>query len=175
MTMTETADAETRTPYKVATEIIGRLAGEHFGTGPLADLRRMNPRVAVPSTPALHRLLARHVDLHWLNGEGLTRWALLVHLVALISPLTWRPDSPSLGKALFAAGYKDGRLTALLEADEADFPVVLPRMMRFLAAKQASPQPYQLIALVLFGGREADRMAIARAFYGAEALAAKAD
>jgi hypothetical protein len=42
-------------------------------------------------------------------------------------------------------------------------------MVRLLAAKGRHPHPYQLARLVLGGGREVDRMAIARAFYRAEA------
>lgn len=173
MTTTEAAKIEANTPYKAAAEIFGVLASAQFGTGPLAELRRMNLRAAIPATPALHRLLARHVDDEWLSGSGLKRWALLVHLAALVSPLKWNKSSPTVGAALFATDYKDGRLTTVLEANEVDFPVVLPRMMRFLAAKQASPQPYQLVSLVLFGGRDADRLAIARDFYRAEATATK--
>ena len=35
-------------------------------SGPLAELRRMDPRAAIPVTPTLHRLLARNVPEAWL-------------------------------------------------------------------------------------------------------------
>ena len=165
--MTQTADTKPRTQDEVVGDLIAKLSQENFGTGPLAELRRMDPRVAAPTTPPLHRLLARNVPEAWLGGDGLNRWALLIHLLALAAPSPLH-NFIALGEALFNAGYNDGRLTTLLEAQEKDFPVVLPRMVRFLVARGGNPHPYQLGRLVVGGGREADRMAIARAFYRAE-------
>lgn len=171
MIATATADAAPRTQDEVVGDLIVRLGQENFGTGPRAELRRMDPRSASPSNPALHRLLARHVPEAWLGGEGLHRWTLLIHLLALAAPSPLQGFAP-LGAALFAAGYNEGRLTMLLEVQKKDFPVVLPRMVRFLVAKGSSPHPYQLARLVLGGGRDDDRLAIARAFYRAEAKSA---
>lgn len=168
MTATASAKVKPRTQDEIVGEIIARLGQESFGTGPLAELRRMDPRAAVPVTPTLHRLLARNVPETWLGGDGLRRWALLIHLLALAAPLPLHGFTP-LGEALFAAGYNEGRVTTLLEADEKDFSVVLPRMVRFIIAKGGSPHPYQLARLVLGGGRDDDRLAIARAFYRADA------
>jgi hypothetical protein len=163
--MTPTADAKPSTQDEVVGDLIAKLGQENFGTGPLAELRRMDPRAA--TKPTLHRLLARNVPKAWLGGDGFNRWALLIHLFALAAPSPLR-NFIALGEALFIAGYNEGRLTTLLEAQEKDFPVVLPRMVRFLVARGANPHPYQLARLVVGGGREADRMAIARAFYRAE-------
>jgi hypothetical protein len=165
------ADAKPRTEDEIVGEIIAQLGRESFGTGPLAELRRMDPRATVPVTPTLHRLLARSVPEAWLGGEGLRRWALFIHLLALAAPSPLHGFTP-LGEALFAAGFNEGRLTTLLEAQEKDFSVVLPRMVRFLVAKGGSPHPYQLARLVLGGGRDDDRLAIARAFYRADARSA---
>jgi hypothetical protein len=96
---------------------------------------------------------------------------LFIHLLALAAPSPLHGFTP-LGEALFAAGFNEGRLTTLLEAQEKDFSVVLPRMVRFLVAKGGSPHPYQLARLVLGGGRDDDRLAIARAFYRADARSA---
>jgi hypothetical protein len=168
MTATAMADARPPTQDEIVHDLIAKLGQENFGTGPLAELRRMDTRVATPTTPTLHRLLARNVPEAWLSGDGLNRWALLIHLLALAAPSPLH-DFQALGEALFSAGYKDGRLTTLLEAHEKDFPIVLPRMVRFLVAKGGNPHPYQLARLVLGGGRKVDRMTIARAFYRAEA------
>jgi CRISPR type I-E-associated protein CasB/Cse2 len=168
MTATVMAETKPRTRDEIVRDLIARLGQENFGTGPLAELRRMDPRAAAPNTPTLHRLLARNVPEAWLGGDGLNRWALLIHLLALAAPSPLH-NPTDLGDALFTAGYNEGRLTTLLEAQEKDFPVVLPRVVRFLVAKKISPNQYQLARLVLGGGREADRMAIARAFYRAEA------
>lgn len=166
--MTSTADAKPRTQDEVVGDLIAKLGQENFGTGPLAELRRMDPCAATPTTPTLHRLLARNVPEAWLGGDGLNRWALLVHLLALAAPSPLHTFT-ALGEALFTAGFKEGRLTTLLEAQEKDFPVVLPRMVRFLVAKEGNPNPYQLARFVLGRGRDVDRMAIARAYYRAEA------
>jgi hypothetical protein len=168
MTAIAMADTKPPTQDEIVRDLIAKLGQESFGTGPLAELRRTDPRAAIPTTPALHRLLARHVPEAWLGGEGLSRWTLLIHLLALAAPSPLR-DFTALGEALFTAGYKEGRLTALLEAPAKDFRVVLPRMVRLLVAKGSHPHPYQLARLVLGGGREVDRMTIARAFYRAEA------
>jgi hypothetical protein len=168
MTAIAMADAKPRTQDETVSDLIAKLGHENFGTGPLAELRRMDPRAAIPVTPTLHRLLARNVPEAWLGGEGLHRWALLIHLLALAAPSPLRGFTP-LGEALFAAGYNEGRLTTLLEAQEKNFSVILPRMVRFMVSKGASPHPYQLARLVLGGGRDDDRLAIARAFYRADA------
>jgi hypothetical protein len=168
MSATAMAEDKPRTQSEIVRDLIAKLGHENFGTGPLAELRRMDPRDAIPATPALHRLLARNVPEAWLGGDGLSRWTLLIHLLALAAPSPLHTFT-ALGETLFAAGYKEGRLTALLEAPAKDFSVVLPRMVRLLAAKRRHPHPYQLAHLVLGGGREVDRMAIARAFYRAEA------
>jgi hypothetical protein len=70
-------------------EVIGvlahRLSGQDsIGTGPLAELRRLDPAGPL-SEPALHRLLTR-VPQPWLSGDGLRRWALIVHAMALAAP-----------------------------------------------------------------------------------------
>ena len=168
MTATAMADAAPRTQNEVVRDLIAKLGQENFGTGKLAELRRMDPRAAIPTTPTLHRLLARNVPEAWLGGDGLNRWTLLIHLLALAAPSP-QHDLTALGEALFTAGYNEGRLTALLEAPAKDFPVVLPRMVRFLIAKNGNPHPYQLARFVLGGGREDDRLTIARGFYRAEA------
>ncbi len=162
------ANTTPRTQEDVVGALIIRLAQENFGTGPLAELRRMDLRAATPTAPTLHRLLARNVPEAWMGGAGLNHWALLIHLLALAAPSPLH-NFTALGEALFTAGYNEGRLTTLLEAQEKDFPVVLPRMVRFVVSKGGSLHPYQLARLVLGGGREVDRMTIARAFYRAEA------
>lgn len=168
MTQPETPTPAARTQGQVVGILVAELNRESFGTGPLAELRRMDPKQAAPGQPALHRLLARYVPDGWLHGEAMNRWTLLVHLLALAAPDLNHGDQP-LGTALFLARYSEGRLTRLLEARSEEFPVVLPRMVRFLVAKHASLHPYQLATLVLHGGAEADRLRLARDYYRAEA------
>ncbi len=159
---------ENRTDAGVVNDLTTRLGQESFGTGPLAELRRMDPKLAFASEPALHRLLARYVPDDWLRGTGTNRWALLVHLLALAAPDHHRGGA-SLGAALFAAGYSEGRLTRLLEARVEEFATVLPRMVRFLVAKGERLNPFELARLVIWRGAEPDRLRIARDYYRAEA------
>ena len=163
-----TQDDAPRSQRDMVGSIVGRLCHDSFGTGPLAELRRLDPRQAAPGQPALHRLLARYVADERLRRDGMHRWMLLIHLLALAAPDGLR-GGVSLGRALVAAGYNEGRLTRLLQAPEADFPVVLPRMLRFVVAKGGSIDPHELADLVLWGGGEPARLRIARDYYRAEA------
>jgi CRISPR system Cascade subunit CasB len=157
-----------RTTADAITDIVGAIGHDLFGTGPLAELRRMDPKRGAQGTAALHRLLARYVPDAWLSGDQMGRWALLVHLLALAAPDQHRGGT-SLGGGLFAAGYSEGRLTRLLEARDDELDVVLPRMVRFLVSKGERLQPYELGRLVLRGSNDAERLRIARDYYRAEA------
>jgi CRISPR system Cascade subunit CasB len=160
------------TEQKMVGGIVARLADPSFGTGPLAELRRMDPEEPAPGAPALHRLLARIDPDDTVVRRNLRGWTLLVHLLALAAP-ELRGDE-YLGSALFAAGYSEGRLTRILEARAEQFADVLPRMVRFLVAKRRTFNPFDLARLVLRRGAEDDRRRIARDYYRAEAKQAAA-
>lgn len=75
MTATATADAPPQlTQDEIVRDIIAKLGHENFGTCPLAALRRMDPRAAVQTTPAVHRLLAHNVPEARLDGDGLNHF-----------------------------------------------------------------------------------------------------
>jgi CRISPR system Cascade subunit CasB len=160
--------AEAREPDDVLLrDLLGRLAQDGFGTGPLAELRRLDPRHPEAAPPALHRQLVSLADER-ARGQDFGRWALLVHLLALAAPELHRGGA-SLGKGLFDAGYSEGRLTRLLEAAEPEFSVLLPRMVRFLVARGERLSPFELADLVLRRDKERSRLRIARDYYRAEA------
>jgi len=50
------------TEDELVRDFTNRLGQDSFGTGPLAELRRMDPRQPAAAPPALHRLLARVPD-----------------------------------------------------------------------------------------------------------------
>ena len=160
------------TEDELVRDFTNRLGQDSFGTGPLAELRRMDPRQPAAAPPALHRLLARVPD-ELSHGQQFDRWFLFVHLLALAAPERHR-GGQSLGTALFAAGYSDGRLTRLLEAPEADLSVVLPRMVRFLVAHGERLDPFELAHLTLRRDKAPNRLRIARDYYRAEARAPQA-
>ena len=158
---------EIRPEDELVKDCVRRLGQEAFGTGPLAELRRMDPRHPEAAPPALHRLLANLPD-ECLGEPDFRRWALFVHLLALAAP-DRHHGGPPLGRALLSAGYSEGRLTRLLEAPEAEFAVVLPRMVRFLVARGGRLNPFELADLVLRRDKAPQRLRIARHYFRAEA------
>ena len=162
--------------HEVVSAIAAQLDPDRIGTGPLAALRRLDPtKEGGLSTPALQRLLWRHVPEAWLAGRNMNRWPLIVHAMALGAPDLHRVFGAQgrLGLALFAAGFSEGRLVRLLEARAMDLPDAVPRAVRFLVAKR---QGFDSVALALWvhgiaaGGprAEAQRTAVARDYYRAE-------
>ena len=158
-------------------EIIGAIARRlseqgRLGTGPLAELRRLDPAGAL-SEPTLHRLLTA-VPESWLYGDGLRRWALIVHAMALAAPDALRATA-RFGSVLFAAGFKEGRLVNLLDATSDELLTVLPRAVRFLVSRGQALNVFALADLVLSadqgdgGWSESVRQRIAQDYYRAEA------
>lgn len=160
------------TPSAIAGRIAFVLGQDGFGTGPLAELRRLDPDGAL-AEPALHRLLARHVSAERLNGkDALSDWALIIHCLALAAPRQLEGAAAPLGRALQQAGLKEQRFTRLLQATPQDLRDGLPRAVRFLVHQGGRLHAPDIAALVL-SGRGADwgervRQDIARDYYRAE-------
>lgn len=154
-------------PRQVVLGIAARLAAEHFGTGPLAELRRLDPGKSL-AVPGLQRLLAEFVPENWNQRD----WGLIAHLLAFGAPDGLRTDK-RFGAALHAAGYSESRLARLLAATRDDLTVVLPRAVRFLVAHgeglPVADLAYFVRAATLGGSTlEGARTEIARHFYRAE-------
>lgn len=115
-------------------KIVARLSVEEaLNTGQRAELRRLDPRGRLLE-PALHYLLARYApDLPVEDDATMRAWGLLVHVLALAAPDALRPEP--LGRALQEAGWKEGRLVNLLDADLDGLADHLPRAVRFLVGK----------------------------------------
>ncbi len=158
----------------VATE----LAERDYPRGRLAALRRMDPdrpgRVA-----ALHALLAEcDVPEHiYRDNDMLSRWALIVHGMALMAPDHHRAPS-AVGASLCGergldqAIIKEQRLAQILNARGAAFRALIPRICRHLKAQNRAVDWLELAWLVLHEGRnearaEEARLRIARAYYRA--------
>lgn len=173
-------DADSAPPPKLADVVFAitvQLDPDRLGTGPLALLRRLKPTGNL-SEPTLHRLLWRHVPDAWLAEEGLRRWGLLVHAIAIAAPDLHRGRG-GLGRALHAAGYSEGRFARLMDARAEDLPDVVPRLVRFLVAKGQALDPVGLTYFVLgvaAGGDSAEkqRERIARDYFRAERDAGQA-
>jgi CRISPR system Cascade subunit CasB len=158
----------------IVAAIAAQLGNPVLGTGPLATLRRLDPRVA-PAEPALLRLLVRELPEGWLHRDIMHDWTLVIHCLALAAPDQHR-GGPPLGAALQAAGYSETRLLRLLKAGQSELAVLLPRACRFLVAKGERLNPGEIARFVLAVRRaETDRDAaelartrIAREYYQAE-------
>jgi CRISPR system Cascade subunit CasB len=167
--------------HEVIYAIAAQLDPDRLGIGPLAMLRRLDPAGSL-AEPALQRLLCQYVPDAWLGSEdGMRRWALLVHAMALAAPDLHRTYGINgrLGLALFEAGYSEGRLVRLLEARAADLPVAIPRAVRFLVAKRQGFDSVMLARWVLGiaagdGGAERQRTLVARDYFRAERKAGQA-
>lgn len=186
---------------RIVAAMAARMAHEDvFGIGPLAELRRLDPTGTMAEVQ-LHRMLARHdVPNAELEGQGLGRWALVIHAAALAAPDNlsfpgrskepagsaeqpefWSGEAASalrrLGRALFEAGYSERRFANLLDAAEDDLPTALPRAVRFLVAA-GGRLPVLAVAELVFSAPQAEddrgksvRHRIARGYYRAEAKA----
>jgi hypothetical protein len=77
-----------------AAALAAQLGNPALGTGPLASLRRLDPRAA-PTAPALLRLLVRELPETWLQANNMQDWALVIHCLALAAPVQHRGGPPS--------------------------------------------------------------------------------
>jgi CRISPR system Cascade subunit CasB len=161
-----------REPLPDSSQIVNKIAAllraEHFGSGPRASLRRMEPEST--AEPALQRLLAEHVPDEWLGPRGMADWGLIVHALALGSPGNLL-GVQSLGASLARARFSESRLARLLQANRAQLNDALPRACRFLVARGESLHPASIARFVLEVSHSSDadaaRTQIARDFYRA--------
>lgn len=158
-------------PAAIAGRIAFVLSQDGFGTGPLAELRRLDPDGALVE-PALHRLLARYVHSDRLKRrEALGDWALIIHCLALAAPGQLGRDV-KLGRALQQAGLKEQRFTRLLQATPRDLRDLLPRAIRFLVHRGGRLHGPNLAFLVLSARNpkqsERIRQGLASDYYRAE-------
>jgi hypothetical protein len=161
-------------------EVIRRLARrlnpDTLGSGPLAELRRMDPERTPP--PAFWALMA---DVHPDRPERVdVAWAVIVQAMAEMAPDPHAPDAAP-GLVLAETGYAEGRFVRLLRADAAAVPSEARTLARWCRVKA---RPINWIA---FGRFVLDRMSgrddaaektarrIARQYFGALSRAARSD
>lgn len=172
------AATQPRSDDGIVGSIASKLVQESFGTGPLAELRRLDPNGRL-SEPTLHRLLARHeIPEGRLRGEGLRDWALVIHCLALAAPDNLLGEA-GLGRALHDAGFGEKRLVNLLDASAEELRDRLPRAVRFLVQRGGRVHGARLADLVLIRPAsdryDAVRQRIAHEFYRAEYEASKTE
>lgn len=140
-------------------------------TGPLAELRRLDPKA--PLAPAFQALLANCVPDHLFATAGgqdamTRRFARVAQVMAL------KPDGLSrkpLGTVLHAIGYPQTRLAMLLNAQGPTLDDLVRRAARRIALSD-EPLPYREFAALILradkpGRIEALRLKIARDYHRA--------
>ena len=150
-------------------------------TGDIAELRRMNPER--PMAASFWKIMMRHGVT---DPEGTERdhpelertWARIVRCIAMDTKVgekhTEGPHlgSRRLGEALAKAGYSEGRLRALLNAQGETVMREVEHAAHFLSSKQEKFNWNQAAALMMTKHRNAerqdgDRVRIAREYYRA--------
>jgi CRISPR system Cascade subunit CasB len=138
---------------------------DRLGTGPLAELRRLDP--AQPYTPALWRVLTS-LDLSARSEADERAWAVLLCAMAL--HLGAHRGDARLGLALADAGWSELRFVRLMRAQDEALERLILQMARFLASKH---QPVNwtdvggLLMLQDTDTSERHRRRIARDYYRA--------
>jgi CRISPR system Cascade subunit CasB len=145
-------------------------------TGTAAALRRLNPADVSRSAWALMPVLvAAGLPAERMSDDRLRRWALVIHVVAILAgtggAVAHDRDRPA-GRAIQEAGYSEHRFMRLLTARGPALADQVTRLARMLGAKRAVPLDLRPLAtLILADGREeeraeAARLALARSYYG---------
>ena len=187
--MTTTVSAETtpapadeprsRSWGDVAFHFAGEVAAlPNYDRGGFAGLRRMDPDE--PDTAAFWRLMAGEELLG--NPDTERKWGLILHGMALMTRTAGGDDIASrsahngrmpVGRALYENGYSETRFNRLLTARDDMLRVLLARMFRMMAAKDASFDWREMAAFILGQGYDDDRdetrrRRLARDYYRAE-------
>ncbi|MBR9812499.1 hypothetical protein GYB61_01425 [bacterium] len=174
---TESTDANAPQAAAGVGTSVGRLANwmqrDTTPIGDLATLRRMDPADPVPAYPVLLRQLG-DAGLDLPGDEGLRRWALIVHCLALARGR--HQPKKSFGGAMYEIGMTDLRMNSLLRADFDQLTDLLPRIARRLDSQAAvadwAQAAWYVLGMGLRGGRSDSatkaRSNIARGFVMAQ-------
>lgn len=144
------------------------LASPHFSPGDRAELRRLEPQDF--NRPAFWRLLVRHVPEDLRRGEEAeSRWAMLLHGMALMAPLHHQMGRQP-GRVMAEADFPEARLEQFLRARGPQAWPTFRRLCQFLASRAAPLDWIDFSAFVLAEQEdwaEEQRRRIARAYYAA--------
>ena len=150
-----------------------------------ASMRRVSPeRWSLRMAELLPVLVRSGIRVDALDPDAAARWAVLVHLVAVLSGTSnerAHADRRRTGAVLLEAGYSEARLSRLLSARGAALRIQVGRLARFLRTRGGLPLDLRPLAeLVLNEGHneakaEEARLTIARGYYDAADRAARED
>lgn len=170
------ATAATKSSVRsVVARAAAHLGKTDFPMGERAALRRLDPEHPGGRIAAVCRLLALcGWDVGGTPTDILSRWALILHALALMSAPGRDPHDPraSAGGAIAESGLSEARFTRLLTARGLAFRDHVPRIARFLAAKGQRLDCRPLAELVFAHDRneqkaEEIRLRLATQYYAA--------
>ena len=150
---------------RALTGVIETIEDREYGSGPRAELRRMDP--ACPSTPAFWRLMQRD---GMPDNPDLAKWGLITHGIALMSHNGSADDRKiSFGRALYQSHYSEARLEVLLSRNlsDHDLHIALAGVFYLLANSDMACDWHE-IALFILQETNESRNRIADAYYRAE-------
>ena len=160
---------------RVMTNTIDSIQGSEMRTGEKASLRRMN--IANPDGAMFWRMMSQRGMPRNLDMEGIRKWGLIMHGIAVMSHTENRAHNPNwrVGRVLFEVigGSSDNRLATLLAARGTILHQNLARLFRRLSVATRAFDWYEMAWFILNEGcyeERADeaRIKIARAYYRAE-------
>ncbi len=126
--------------------LIHTLAPQRLGTGPIAELRRMEPTAGV-LPPVFWTVLMKHVPEYLCQGRDAERaWAAIIQGIALMAPRAHEKEA-SPGRVLADTGYSEPRFVRLLRAEGDGLSVETRTVCRWLATKA---QPIDWAAFARF-------------------------
>ena len=155
-------------------------------TGVTASLRRLDTnRPARSMSSVISTLVAAGLPVEAMSNDEITRWAVIVHAIALLSGTSGKSvhrSSKAAGKVIADASYSTTRFARLLTAQGDALAPQISRLTRFLAkAPGAVPLDLRPIAeLLLWDERNSQRadvarMTLARGYYASAASTANTE
>jgi CRISPR type I-E-associated protein CasB/Cse2 len=131
--MSDLEEAKPETVFSRVHRIADMIAGQNFGTGDLAALRRNDPAHVV-GQPAFHRLMTI-VGLYErpMREDVAILWGTIIHLISLTVRNGWVLRS---GQALAKAGISEARFAKLMAARGPALGDQLAMAARYIKAKQ---------------------------------------
>ena len=161
---------------RVMTNTIESIQGSEMRTGEKASLRRMN--IANPDGAMFWRLMSQRGMPKNLDMEGLRKWGLIMHGIAVMSHAASRAHTPNLrvGRVLYeviGSANSNNRLATLLAARGTTLHQNLARLFRRLSVATCAFDWHEMAWFILNEGYNEERadearIEISRAYYRAE-------
>lgn len=155
MSVIEAAVAPVKDVRQTVAALARLLNKDRLGTGPLAQLRRMDPLGTPP--PVFWGLLFQEMGTGILPARVERAWAVIIQAMAMMAPDGHRAKLPP-GRVLAENGYPEGRFVRLLRAEGDGLAAELRTLARWSSSKALSFDWADLAELILARyGHDPDR------------------